>query len=624
MDTLGKKCISLSGAFLLVSIGTLGTQSIEAQDRFDGIIENATYYRDSRGLSKFRNLIQLEFEKNVQSDIFSKVSLYGVFRGSYDGVYDLNDDEFGDSAGRAIMLQNVAAGPEGFVPHGGGLDLPFTFDINNHPNQGLIVLGEELHDANGGVTFAVPVRPCDVDNRGCIDGYMDKTEDELRYQEFNSKLDFVRELYLDLDYRRANGDVISTRIGRQQVIWGRTDLFRVLDVLNPVDFSRNNIYDELEDIRIPMWMLTTEYRFGATRMFDDLNVQLVWNFDEFRPSDLGQCGQPNAILDAGCFFRGMKTLWDFGGTVSNFAGGVVTTDFGPGQIGIRKANMPDWSLDNTQIGVKVEGVYKDWAFSLNFLEYRSHLPSLRGGIEAQNSFTGEVGTWPGLIAFDIHFPRLTLIGGSADYFFQPIDTAFRIELAHTMGEEFANTMRPRLFSENDVTRFVIGADKTFFIPWLNRTRAFLFSGQLFGQHIHDHERESRLLGTVGIPDKKTNFIGTALFQGWWMSDRLSPQLITAYDFGAKAAAIAPSVLWLISDNWDVRGTLNVKVGHGARNFDDCRSCNPFAPFTSAFPEHPQGFSLGLSGFEPLGRFKAGPIGMAMEEDEFQFTLRYKW
>jgi hypothetical protein len=24
-------------------------------------------------------------------------------------------------------------------------------------------------------------------------------------------------------------------------VWGRTDLFRVLDVLNPVDYSRNNI-----------------------------------------------------------------------------------------------------------------------------------------------------------------------------------------------------------------------------------------------------------------------------------------------------------------------------------------------------------------------------------------------
>ena len=56
-----------------------------------------------------------------------------------------------------------------------------------------------------------------------------------------------------------SGSVWNFRVGRQQVVWGRTDLFRVLDVINPVDYSRHNIYDELEDIRIPMWMATSEY-----------------------------------------------------------------------------------------------------------------------------------------------------------------------------------------------------------------------------------------------------------------------------------------------------------------------------------------------------------------------------
>jgi hypothetical protein len=35
-------------------------------------------------------------------------------------------------------------------------------------------------------------------------------------------------------------------------------------------------------------------------------------------------------------------------------------------------------------------------------------------------------------------------------------------------------------------------------------------------------------------------------------------------------------------------------------------------------------SLGLSGYEPLGRFRAGPIGMAQKEDELQLTLRYSF
>ena len=453
---------------------------------------------------------------------------------------------------------------------------------------------------------------------------MSRDIQELRSQELNDRLDFIRELYVDFDFNLDNGHIISTRLGKQQVIWGRTDLFRVLDVINPVDYSRNNIYDELEDIRIPMWILKTDYRMGATETFDDLNLQLIWNFDRFRPNDLGQCGQPNVIVDAGCFFRGMNNLWENGGTVANFAGGVAATDFGPGQIGIRQANLPNWSLSNTQVGLKFEGVLGDLGFSLNALSYRSQMPSLRGGIEAQNGFTGEVAVWPALIAFDIDFPRVTLLGGSMDYYSQGIDTVFRVEAAHTSGEEFANTLRSELFSESDVLRYVIGADKNIFIPFLNDKRAFLFSGQVFGQYILDYEQEQRLLGAAGIPDWEENWTATLLIKGWWMNDRLSPQIISAHDFRAGATAVAMSVEWIVSDNLKFTGGVNFKFGTGARKFDDCRSCNPWTPFTAAFPEHASGSTLGLGGFEPLGRFRSGPIGMAQEEDELQFTLRYSF
>ncbi len=600
----------------------------EEEMQFTGFYENATFVRDSAGLSKFRNTVQVNADKKfgtLGQLNFNNVAFHGTFRGTYDGVYDLNSSEYGSGAGGAVNLENNIAGAGSTVPHGGGIRPPgtfFGFNDARNPNEGMIVLGENLHKTRGGVAFGVPVRPCDKDSRGCIDDYLDYSSNDLRFPEFNERLDFIRELYVDFDNDLPNGDILSWRLGKQQVIWGRTDLFRVLDVINPVDFSRNNIYDELEDIRIPMWIAKADWRMGAGEVFDDLNLSFVWNFDKFRPHNLGQCGQPNSILDAGCFFRGMNNLWENGGTVANFAGGNIATDFGPGQIGIRKAHMPSWSLSNSQFGIKLEGVYGDFGFSLNALTYRSQLPSLRGGIPAQNAFTGETAVWPGLIAFDIHFPRVNLIGGSMDYYSQAIDTVFRFEVAHTEGEEFANTLQSRLFSESDVTRYVIGADKNIFIPFLNPGRAFLFSGQLFGQHIHEHQLEDRPLGKAGMPDWEQNWIGTLLVKGWWMNDRLSPQIIVAHDFKAQATAIAPSVEYLFSDNLKIVAGANFKVGRGAREFDDCRSCNPWDPFTSY--GLPEGATAGLSGYEPLGRFRAGPIGMAQKEDELQLTLRYSF
>ncbi|OZC37011.1 DUF1302 domain-containing protein [Marinobacter vinifirmus] len=636
-------CYTLAGGASLAL--TPMTTTVAAEDtRVNGYVENATYGREGVGLSKFRNTLQLELEKKAGDvGIFSNVGFNATLRGSYDGVYDLNDDEYGRNAGGPVQLQDL---PQGTVPHGSGVGSPasaiplppgntFGFDVSQNPNDGMVVLGEHLHSQNNGVAFGVPVRPCDKDDRGCINGYLDKDSNDLRFQEFNDRADFIRELYADFDINFDNGNILSTRLGKQQVIWGRTDLFRVLDVINPVDYSRNNIYDELEDIRIPMWILRTDYRMGPTEVFDglafdDLNFQVVWNFDKFRPHDIGQCGQPNVILDAGCFFRGMNNLWENGGTVANFAGatpdGGLATDFGPGQIGIRKAHMPSWSLSNTQLGLKLEGVYGDLGFSLNALTYRSQLPSLRGGIPATNGFTGETAVWPSLIAFDIHFPRVNLVGGSLDYYSQGIDTVFRVETAYTSGEEFANTLRKELYSESDVLRYVIGADKNIFIPALNESQAFLFSGQIFGQHILDHEREQRTYGEAGIPDYEHNWTATLLMQGFYMNGRLTPKIITAHDFRAQATAIAPSVDWLVNDNFKLTLGGNFKVGNGAREFDDCRSCNPWDPFTQTpgVTGHQPGESAGLGSYEPLGRFKSGPIGMAQKEDEIQLTARYSF
>lgn len=680
----------VAGACAALLVSATGQVSHADETEWSGFVEQVTHYRKDSGLAKFRTLGQLEGLKFIGNvGPFSNVSINGVLRASYDGVFKLNDDEFGSKAGGAAFVNSLGLaniGAPTVVPVNGpgilsgGLNVGYeevlnilgptieaitgipsgvlsdpvtgvlanntfarngSYDLLN-PNVGMVALGDHLRNHGGGVSFGVPVRPCDVDSRGCIDDYLDFDEDELASPEiYSDRMDWLRELYVDAALQLSGDNEINFRLGKQQVIWGRTDLFRVLDVINPVDYSRNNIYDELEDIRIPMWMLKTDFRFGPTGKFDDLNFQVVWNFDQFRPHNLGQCGSPYVILDAGCFFRGMKNLWDNGGTVANFAPfnpadpslGLLAVNFGPQAIGIRDADLPSWSLSNTQLGFKLEGVLGDLGWSVNALTYRSQLPSLRAGhVLAINAFTGEPArTYDHLIAFDIAFPRVNLLGGSIDYYSQGLDTVFRVETAYTQGEEFANTIEPELYSESDVFRFVLGADKNVFIRPINQNRAFLLSGQLFGQHLMDHETQQATLGKIGMPDWETNFIATFLIKGWWKQDRLSPQIIMAHDFRAKATVIEPSIDWLITDNWQVQLKANVKFGDADQTFDDCRLCNPWGPFTTSIPPLPehgvaglQSGSAGLSGFEPLGRFRAGPIGMANKEDEIQLIVRYRF
>ncbi|TXT29942.1 MAG: cox2 cytochrome oxidase subunit 2 [Rhodocyclaceae bacterium] len=599
----------------------------------DVTYENHTAHREHAGLAKFRNTMQLEADKKFGNGW----GVHSILRGSWDGVYRMNSSEYGKDAGGPIMLENSSgAGGSFAVPHGGSIvQLANSNFLASNPNDGMRVLGDRWHATEGGVTFGVPVRPCDIDSRGCRDfgGYGDKTLSELEAPEFNNRLDFVRELYVKKTFSLGDGKDLFLKLGKQQVVWGRTDLFRVLDVINPVDYSRNNIYDELSDIRIPMWIAQAEYRMGASESMQDRNFQIVWNFDQFRANNLGQCGTPNVILDAGCFFRGMANLWDNGGTVSNFANGNIATDFGPHQIGIRNVYLPDWSLSNTQLGAKFEGVTAGGlSFSLNALTYRSQLPSLHSinGNGTINPFTGTNGNAnpaipvKSLIAFDMHFPRVNLIGGSMDFQLPAAGAAVRVEGAYTNGEEFANTSRSELFSKNDVFRAVIGIDRPTFIPFISETSATLISGQLFYQHIFDHEYHQAALGPVGMPDWEDNFIGTLLIKGFLRNGTLSPQIIFAHDFQAQATAMAPQVEWNVTNDLKVTFGANYKLAEGRSRwkFDDCRSCNPYPPFTGA--EANVGISSGMGGMEPLGRFRAGPIGAAFKENDIFVRVNYKF
>jgi hypothetical protein len=636
-----------------------GTDSAWKTDVF---YENHTAHRGKDntgttvGLAKFRNTIQVESDRKG-SDGWG---FHSILRGTYDGVYSLNKDQFGSTAGGPINLQTTYFGNLVSIPNGanttpapgplpvynvtrdvvaGAFGLTNNTFVNtypNNPNAGLRVLGDRWHNINGGVAFGVPVRPCNVDRRGCVDfgGYGNLTESELASPEFNKRLDFLREIYVKRTLDVGDGQQLFLKLGRQQVVWGRTDLFRVLDVINPVDFSRNNIYDELQDIRIPMWIAQAEYRMGASESMQDRNLQIVWNVDKFRPNNLGQCGSPNVILDAGCFFRGMKNLWDNGGTVSNFANVApntyLATNFGPHQIGIANVELPDWSLKNTQLGVKYEGITKDGInFSLNALTYRSQLPSLHGGKRAENAFTGQFqNAWPYLISFDLVYPRVNLLGGSLDLQWKAAAAAVRMEAALTQGEEFANTSRTTLYSKNKVFRGVIGFDRPTFVPFISESRTVLFSGQLFYQHIFDHETFNNALGQSGMPDWKDNVIGTLLVKAFLAGDRISPQIIFARDVQARAYAIAPSIEWSATDNLKFTFGANYKGGGDVNRyrFDDCRACNPWGPFTAPVgdPSPTVAGSRGLSGIEPLGRFRAGPIGAAFKENDIFITARYKF
>jgi len=60
-------------------------------------------------------------------------------------------------------------------------------------------------------------------------------------------------------------DKLDFRIGRQVVVWGRSDTIRITDVLNPIDNRQPGMVD-IKDLRLPVAMAKLDYYIGKWRI----------------------------------------------------------------------------------------------------------------------------------------------------------------------------------------------------------------------------------------------------------------------------------------------------------------------------------------------------------------------
>lgn len=73
----------------------------------------------------------------------------------------------------------------------------------------------------------------------------------------------IREINLDVDFGEIFGHKLYMRLGRQQIVWGESDLFRSIDVVNPLRIDQNGFIGEaFEDFRTPIWAVKFLYNIG--------------------------------------------------------------------------------------------------------------------------------------------------------------------------------------------------------------------------------------------------------------------------------------------------------------------------------------------------------------------------
>jgi len=154
----------------------------------------------------------------------------------------------------------------------------------------------------------------------------------------------LQQAYLDLSALEGR---LTLRIGRQAIIWGKTELFRNTDQINPSDFAVATL-PTLDESRISLWAARAIYSLYDVGPLQDVRAELVWILDRFMPNDLGRCGEPYSPLPV-CSLQSQL-----------FLHGAL----GAGLVG--ETRPPNWwnSLEGNQVGGRVEFRWDRFSFAI--------------------------------------------------------------------------------------------------------------------------------------------------------------------------------------------------------------------------------------------------------------------
>jgi len=247
----------------------------------------------------------------------------------------------------------------------------------------------------------------------------------------------LREVFLDWDL----GDTFL-RLGRQQVVWGQADGFKVLDVVNPQSF-REFILDDFDDSRIPLWMANVEWSLGAEN-----TLQLLWIPDPTY-HELAEPGTPYMFTS--------PLL-------------IPAAAMEPEAL-ITEPERPGGLVEASDLGARYRTFVKGWDLSLNYLYSYGDLPVFLDTVTP----TGTAG----LTIYEPEYRRNHLFGGTATTTAGSI--VLRLEAAWNSERwfPFSSAQQGPLMAESAELSSVVGID------W-QRGSGSLLSAQWFYSLATDH------------------------------------------------------------------------------------------------------------------------------------------
>lgn len=418
---------------------------------------------------------------------------------------------------------------------------------------------DSIYDINPGMMDREDISGDPIEPQfASLDSIPKNQQDEYK---FNNQ---IREAYIDLYFKSLP---LTLRIGKQQVVWGESDGFRMLDRANTLDLSWH-FFQELpppgfgfDELRQPFFMVKGLWDFKQIGPLSQTFLEWYWNpgFD-WNPGKVAFLPRPwgARLLDP---LENAKGTGVFQSSFCRNASGGTCDSLLNGTDLFNQGNYEKNPLENSQFGVRFHFLAGSTEWSVNYLYQRfapdgSPVAIIRGIPETDQVYVPEIGqyldatTFCEGVSFDGNDPNIAAqipwaknefcaeyfapyvhtVGLSFNWFEgEWTQTVWRVETIIDFDLPFYNgdkqnallgrspngpTLLPGI-SERNMWKGMLAFDRPTWIRWLNKKTTFFLSGQFFWHYIINHERRRCAIGDQ--PEFLPNGDPNPSFQGYTAS-----------------------------------------------------------------------------------------------------------
>ena len=172
----------------------------------------------------------------------------------------------------------------------------------------------------------------------------DEDEREWNRGDAQQRTKELKEAYVDLELLDSR---LWLRLGLQNIVWGKTELFRTTDQFNPQDLALASL-PSLEESRIALWSARAVYSLYDVGPLEDVRLEFATNLDQYQPADIGACGEaftPDLVCSL---------------TTGLFAHSLL----GIGVVGIDRPESPWKELSDLEFGGRIEWRWDRFSFAM--------------------------------------------------------------------------------------------------------------------------------------------------------------------------------------------------------------------------------------------------------------------